>query len=982
MNISHFRLMLVVGTALGAANMVVVSATAQELQHVYHIDAQPLGASLKQFAATSGAEILFSESDVAQKQAPAVNGRYDRDAALTHILSTSGLTYKAAGPNTVVVSATQAQNPGANSVKEPPSSPPVSAPTEGGNSTHGANTGSSASYAARADIEEVTVTAARRHEEDIQKVPVAVTALSGEKLDRLQFHNSDDLNKISGLANAACNYGRNCFEPSLRGQGTKFTGQASVIGYFAEVPGFEPSYYDLDSLQVVKGPQGTLFGETATAGVILFGPKKPTNAFGGYVDVQGGGANYAQIEGAVGGAIVEDKLMVRAAGQFRRRDGYTTAISSYGAPPTKFDNIDRSQWRFSVIWKPTESIENYTIYAGSHDRSNGFNTPLLYVDSRFMNPAAANFAPATFPFTAIPFQFYTGYAPPAGQTYAQLADAELVRQTAAGGRVNYYNFNRHTKSDFTGIINQTRWEITDKVAIKNIYGLFWTKAAGTGGDIDSTDLPLLDVKGRYAPGTTNVNSTPFQATGGWPARSWRDEVQIQGKSFDDKLDWQAGFYYREIASRAWTPNQGFLVAFGTPVADPASPALCASLNAASPCSTLQRTESTSYAAYGQVTYALTNAIHLTGGYRHTWDNSHTDTTATSTYFATFQGIRIPFSVTGRSPLPGATISTTATPPGQADTYTLTADWQVNSDTLFYLAHRTGYKGGGINGVAPVNDPRRVYGPERVKDVEIGAKADWDVGGVRARTNLALYYDWYTNIQQNVPLPNGGGNTVTTNNADATIKGIEFDGTIYPTSWFQLAGNFAFTDPKFTKYPEDTTCALTYYYSQCATLPGTAPVHIDHAHGVLTINGVTTNFKPDRYGDTSKIMWSIQPTFLFKEWLHDEDVSLTANIYYKSSFIGSNIGSNYSLLAQITPHTVQSFLGPVTDPFLHPAYTLTDLRIDWRHIFGSRASLAASVTNVFDKTYIISGTESFSLTGTVQAQLGDPRMWFLEMKYEF
>ena len=134
-----------------------------------------------------------------------------------------------------------------------------------------------AAEAKPAQLEEVVVTA-RKVEENLQSVPVAVTALSDAKLKELVVNNVQDLNKVSpSLQSSSCSGNRNaCFNPTIRAQGTTaMTNQPSVAAYFADVPSFSIAYFDLQNLQVLKGPQGTLFGETSTGGAVLIEPKKP-----------------------------------------------------------------------------------------------------------------------------------------------------------------------------------------------------------------------------------------------------------------------------------------------------------------------------------------------------------------------------------------------------------------------------------------------------------------------------------------------------------------------------------------------------------------------------------------------------------------------------------------------------------------------------------------------------------------------------------
>lgn len=837
------------------------------------------------------------------------------------------------------------------------------------------------------DTGDIVVTA-RRRAESLQKVPVAVTALSGAKIEQLVINTVQDLNKIAGLTTNACTYARECFEPALRGQGTSFaTGQASVVPYFAEVANFEPSYFDLENLQVVKGPQGTLFGETATGGVLLFQPRKPTNELSGYADVQAGNYDYHQFEGAVGGAIIEDKLMVRVAGQYRKRDGFTTGIMPDGSR-SKLDKVDKAQWRISAVFRPVDDVELYVLYAGRRTKTNGDSSPIYYADPRFITPAIRNLPLSLIPSLAAGFEFGTGYAPPPGASYASLLLQAQQRQTAAGPRTMFHNYRLDGESKFDGVIGQVKVNLADNLTFKNIFGMYWTSNKGANTDQDGVDLPLLDVRGRFVPGTTSITRGERPTVGGYPARNWRNETQLLGTLFDNRLTWQTGFYTRKNATRDFTENGGFLMFYGSVIGDPAPAATCTTLGVASPCSSMTRASSSSHALYGQVTFAATNRLNLTGGIRQTWASSYNEVTATAPYTVNatssyFPGQLFPqyVPITGRAPLPGAGIIRTKGPREKITTYTLTADWQVTDDLMLYATHRKGYKGGGVNGNAPVDSPLRTFFPETLEDYELGAKLRFDAGGVRGRASVAAYRDDYKDVQRIVILPNGGGQTLTGNVANARIQGIEFEGSVSLTEWFDVAGTFTITDAKYKNWTEVSNCAATFYYDSCTGLPGSTPVLIDHANGTLDIAGKRIGFTPDRYGDVSKYMWAIQPTVHLDPWV-GEQFSITGNIYHKSRFIGGNNPSNSSLLADIPRLTQVTMIGAVTDPFKRPGYTVADVRFDWRSIKGSNFSLSGVVTNIGNKKNLISGTSTFSLNGAVAGQFSEPRLFYLQLHYAF
>lgn len=827
------------------------------------------------------------------------------------------------------------------------------------------------------DDQDIVVTA-RRIDEKADRVPVAITVVQGDAVDPLAINTPLDLNKVAGLGGAPIG-SLTSVNFTIRGQGTAFAGQPGVIPYFAEVPNVPLTYFDLQNIQVIKGPQGTLFGQTSTGGVVLFEPKRPAATFGGYLSVEAGNRSYRQFEGAINVPIVSDRLLARISFQFRNRDGWIRGVHSDGTV-SDLNNIDNASLRISTIWRPTDTIENYTIFAADRIRSNGTGSPLYYIDPRFMNPAARNLVPAQIPSIAAAYQFWAGYAPPANQSFSQLLTNAFARQLAAGPRTMFTDYDQTNETQTRSLINQTTWNISPKLRLKNIFGLRWQSVQGSIYDQDATDLPLLDFGCRYVPGTTNASGTCAK-TGGWPERTLTEEIQLQGDALGDRLQWLIGGFFLDGGSRTFRENSRPFIVFGTLSGDPASAAFCASVNVATPCASLARSTTRSYAAFGHATYALRSNLHVSAGYRETWDYTRTDTTAKPSYSVPFGGRSITVPVYGEARAPGSTVVSTVVDLPANGSYNLSVDWQPSDNVLLYVAHRSGYKTGGINTVADPGSPQRTYGPERLRDVELGVKGKWSIGGVKAQINASYYHSWYSNIQESEIIP-GTAQTVTTNLANAQIDGVEIEGSLSPAPWFTLAGNMAYTDARYTNWTENSTCAAQFWRPQCVGLATTAPILIDHAAGRLTIAGQTINFDPDRFANASKWQWSIRPTLLLSSPLK-EDVSIGANIYHRGPYVDATAVANSSKLAGVPALIQPTVFGFATaDPYTAPGYTIVDLRLDWRRVGGSRVSLAAGVTNLFDKNYRVSSASAFEIIGDVYTLTGEPRMWWTQISYAF
>ncbi|MDB5396374.1 MAG: putative TonB-dependent receptor [Rhodospirillales bacterium] len=241
---------------------------------------------------------------------------------------------------------------------------------------------------------------ARRKDEKLQSVPIAITAFSA---DQVQQRSINNIESLGSAVPSLTSYQESRDEEGIIMRGQSGTGvsaqgqEPAITTYFAQVPfptgdGVGPGrYFDLDSVQVLKGPQGTLFGRNSTGGAILFEPKRPTNNFEGYGQIQIGNYSDREFEGAINVPIVSDKLLVRIAGTFAERDGFT-----YNAA-TKQDLDNRDYWsgRAGVTFRPTDDIENYLVYDSFYLHTNGTSQII-----RALNPGF--FTAVGFPASFVP----------------------------------------------------------------------------------------------------------------------------------------------------------------------------------------------------------------------------------------------------------------------------------------------------------------------------------------------------------------------------------------------------------------------------------------------------------------------------------------------------------------------------------------------------------------------------------------------------
>src|SRR3546814_2379738 len=186
-----------------------------------------------------------------------------------------------------------------------------------------------------------------------------------------------DINTITPGFRAGAEGGKENASISLRGIGQVPLGEASpgVVTYFADIPlpsfGSNIPTFDLSSIQVLKGPQGTLFGRNTLGGAVLISPQAPIYDLGGYMEGTYGRFDYRELQGAINIPIIANHVALRVAGQVRRQDGRTENLN--GGPD--FDNVHQDSIRASLLVEPTDTIKSTTIfdYFRADERAGGLH---------------------------------------------------------------------------------------------------------------------------------------------------------------------------------------------------------------------------------------------------------------------------------------------------------------------------------------------------------------------------------------------------------------------------------------------------------------------------------------------------------------------------------------------------------------------------------------------------------------------------------
>lgn len=787
-------------------------------------------------------------------------------------------------------------------------------------------------------IAEVVVTA-RRTSEKAQSVPISLTAFSQEAIRAKGINTATDLQNFTPSLTVLGDVARNQETFAIRGlggNGGAGTGSGpGVVGYFAEVPSSASgpgNFYDLASLQVLKGPQGTLFGRNTTGGAVLLEPARPKmNVVEGYIEGTFGNLNRRSVQGALNIPIADDVLAVRVAGQIDKRDGYVKDVV------TGRDYLNRNNYsvRLGIQFNPSEAISSYTALNYIDVNEHGGGSVLLTVRP--------------------------------GSTYGALLQPYLVQQQARGVRETALSTPTFEKAKKFLALNNTEIRLSDTFTIKNVFSYARTRAT-SATDRDSTPLPIADLLGAF-PGSYNNN-----------LRTITEELQLR---YDNgAFRFQAGgFYLTEKSPDPLTfltrnPLQaGGLLGGGPIILPPAVQAALGVNGPLLPALSVQPDASVyarSKALYAQAQYKFTPALTATAGFRWTWDKFGGDITAyqdAASYQVFNQlaalGLVSPaqaaqviglnadlcvydaFQAVAAGGFPTLKYPNCTKPSfkGKSDgpTWHLGLDWQADPQTLVYAVSRRGYKSGANNPIVTLflgdDYPLAAVKPEKVTDAEIGLKRDWTFGNVKARTNIAAFYTWFSDIQviQRAAI---AGADILANAQKARVIGLEFEGLLMPSKWVTLGGTYSYNNAKYVDY---VTIAIP------------------------AIPSALTPAQPSR--DLSSTPF----TFVAKH-----KFSLDARI-------GLPIPASEGDLAFRATYSWQSRQRVATDPqpldTIAP-YGLMNLRLDWNNVHGWPLDLAVFGTNVFDKEYRVTANTGYANSGFANSIYGEPAQYGVQLRYRF
>lgn len=611
---------------------------------------------------------------------------------------------------------------------------------------------------AQITIEEIIVTAQKRSE-NLQDIPLAITAFGGDQLREDGVTSIEDIgSRTPGLVFSAFSVGQP--EIAIRGIGTKEDGAAAsdstVVSiddvYMAARTAQVFDIFDLERVEILRGPQGTLYGKNSIGGSINFVTTRPTEELTGRARVTAGDNGRFDLGGMVSGGL-SDKLLGKLSFSKREYDGHLTNVHN-GAT---LDDRDTLAWRGQLLWMVNDALEISFAADGADDEIGDSNREPVGSSGDSVNgdandPLAVNraFGGDGDPFSAANDEV--------GFTNREVEGYSL--------RVNW-DFERFT---FTSI---TSWRESD---------FDWAEDSEGLPGLSSFDPTVAPENGFRRDVTDSAIEDTEQLT---------QEFRLTSATGGD-IDWVTGvFYSEEEINRTETfciPNCGGNV---LDVNYPLGQTRVADRFIVN--SSIQSNDSTSWAVYGQTTYRMTDVLSITGGLRYSYEEKD----------VAFGG-EVDQGVVTAGVFIQENFSVVADDDWSNVSGRIALDWQVAEDALLYASISNGFKSGGFIG-SPSTPIRATasFDEETAINYELGLKSTWLDNSLRL--NAAVFFTDYEDLQvtrfaQLADNPtNGFGEFITENAAQAEITGLEIEFTWLATEALEFGGSYAYLNTEFKDF---------------------------------------------------------------------------------------------------------------------------------------------------------------------------------------
>ncbi|WP_336978977.1 TonB-dependent receptor [Altererythrobacter fulvus] len=793
---------------------------------------------------------------------------------------------------------------------------------------------------------EIIVTAEFR-EAKLQDTPIAITAVNAEMLEA---RGQTDISQVAAQApNVSLRpqpqNGGSGLIAFIRGVGqTDFNYALDPgVGVYIDdvyIPTLSSSLLeliDLDRVEILRGPQGTLAGKNAIGGAIKLFSAKPKGDGSGSLKVEYGSYNELSVRGMADFAITPN-LAMRVSGMSRGNDGYVAMLDYGQTHPTSNVNVGNNSrgsgnadyasmggqniiaGRAALRWTPVDTLEvnisgDYTrekseaipvvllaagAASGNFDPTStgqsvdGNGTPLLVGKNGQPVPLDCRFVPAG-PYSCDTGGNLQGYDP-RFVSYSNFMDA---MDPSVQAPFKPYFALPITQFQGWGVHGNFTYDISDNVQLVYI-GSYRAYTSKFGQDQDGTPVPIAQLDNQL------------------DHHAFSSEVRLNFSAGDGLVEGTVGGYY---LNQEGTYTARVDLNYVNPTIDflhgPDS------------------TPSTTKAVFGTVTLHPTDAMSITGGLRYTKDKKD------YTYFRRNPDGTLPngfncFVANGPYSEPNCLLAgiydVTGTFEGDRWDWRIVGDYRFSEEFLAYASVSTGFKGGGVNPRPFVADQALAFNPETLTTYEVGFKAD--LFDRRLRLNGAGFINKYNDItlgklvcpESSLPSPCLRPDNI----GSADVKGLELEASIFPVDGLSIDGSFSYLNFKYTS---PTT--------------GTPPVLVGSS---IPADGITPY--------TPEVSYSIGI-----QYDHETDVG-TFGIRFDGSYQGKLFTTAENTSWSEIPGR---FIG-------NGRLSWTDKDSDWK--------VSLEVQNLFDKYYFQSVSDATTSLGIVSGVPGKPRTWSVSVERKF
>ncbi len=630
-----------------------------------------------------------------------------------------------------------------------------------------------------AALEEIIVTA-RKREEPLQRTPVSITAFTLEQLERPGFDDLTDVTRFApnvifdqGTGNTGGSFNSQLFIRGIGQVDFLFSTDPGVGIYVDEVylprvVGSILDLMDIERIEVLRGPQGTLYGKNTIGGALNITSQQPGDELDAVASVTAGSRDRIDGKLSVDVPIVKDQLKGRITLSSRNQDGYVDRVNQ---GDVETGDVNSDGIRGLLNWTPGDGWD--VLFEADYNRRREESIANELLDVRTSDPVLQLWnllvAPTYGPGSVYDGRFVT-HGSDSQATGPSLSDL-----------------------DMWGVSMNVSREVSDAVTVKSITA-YREEDAQFGMDQDHSPFRYLE--------TTNDNQHD----------AFSQEFQINGAHLDDRLNWVAGaFYMHETASDQFDvvlggglfdaletlPGAILPLVPGVPCPPPPGVPLPCAGGAGSPFNVALDFELTifddididSYAGYAQGTYKMTDKLSATAGGRYTWE----DKTFTTMLVRNASGV-----VT----VPEHSVESS----WDAFTPRVGLEYQLTPDLMTYVSASRGFKSGGFNGRAQSLAEIDSFDPEYVWAYEVGLKSEWL--NDRLLLNAAVFYNDYSDIQlTSVRAVEGLIVVVTENAGEARIQGLELEMVAQPFEPLLIRAGLGYTDAEYTELAPGATVTL-------------------------------------------------------------------------------------------------------------------------------------------------------------------------------